>query len=115
MGLGDGPMKLIVAIVQLDDAPPTLDALAGERIGVTLIEARGGFLRDGVAALLIGLDDHLVSRAMTLLGRHCRARRTVVPDDLPRALQEWALPEVTTAEIGGATTFTLPVVRFEQF
>jgi uncharacterized protein YaaQ len=108
-------MKLIVAIVQLDDAPPVVSALTEERISATIIEAHGGFLRDGVAAILIGLDDRLVSRALAILGRYCQVRRTVLPDEFPHELQEWALPEVMTAEVGGATAFVLPVVRFERF
>lgn len=108
-------MKLIVAIVQLDDAPPVVSALAEERISATIIEARGGFLREGVGAILIGLEDRLVSRALTILGRYCQVRRTVLPDEFTHELQEWALPEVVTAEVGGATAFVLPVVRFEQF
>ena len=108
-------MKLIIAIVQLDDAGPVVGALTEERISATIIEARGGFLREGVAAIMIGLDDRLVPRALTILGRYCQVRRTVLPDELQHGLQEWPLPEVVTAEVGGATAFVLPVVRFERF
>ena len=109
-------MKLIVAIVQLDDASPVVGALSEERLSATIVEARGGFLHEGVAAILIGLDDRLVSRALTILGRYCKLRRTVLPDEFhEHGLQEWPMPEVITAEVGGATAFVLPVVRFERF
>jgi uncharacterized protein YaaQ len=108
-------LKLIVAIVGRDDAAPVVGALIAEGMSATMIEARGGFLREGVAALLIGLDDRHVGRALTILARHCRTRRAIVPDEMPYAFRETVLPEVVTVEVGGATAFVLPVERFERF
>ena len=108
-------MKLIVAIVQLDDADPVLAALSEERINGTLVEARGGLLRDGFAAILIGLDAERVPHALAILDRHCQTRRTILPDQFATTLREWPVAEMTTVEIGGATAFILPVSRFVRF
>ncbi len=108
-------MKLIVALVQIDDADPVVRALTAERISATIIEARGGFLREGVAAILIGLDDGRVRHALTLLDRHCQTRRAILPEHFPATPRDWPLAEVATVEIGGTTAFVLPVARFERF
>lgn len=108
-------MKLIVAIVQLDDADPVVGALTAERISATLIEARGGLLRDGVAAILIGLDDARVPHALAILDRQCQTRRAIVPEQFATTLREWPVAELATVEVGGATAFVLPVARFVRF
>jgi uncharacterized protein YaaQ len=108
-------MKLIIAIVQLDDVGPVLTALSEDRISATLVEARGGLLRDGFAAILIGLDNDHVQHALTILDRHCQTRRTILPDQFTTTLREWPLAEMSTVEVGGATAFILPVSRFHRF
>ena len=108
-------MKLIVAIVQLDDADPVLAALSAERINATLVEARGGLLREGFAAILIGLDDARVSHALAIVDRQCQTRRTILPDQFATTLREWPTAEGATVEVGGATAFIVPVSRFVQF
>lgn len=108
-------MKLIVAIVQLDDADPVVAALTAERISATIIEARGGLLREGFAAILIGLDDTRLPHALALLDRQCQTRRVLVPDELATTLRDWPIGELATVEVGGATAFILPVARFAQF
>ena len=108
-------MKLIVALVQLDDADPVVGALTAERISATIVEARGGFLHEGVAAILIGLDDGQVPHALTLLDRYCQSRRALAPEQFPSIERDWPLADIATVELGGATTFIVPVARFERF
>jgi uncharacterized protein YaaQ len=107
-------MKLLIAIVGRDDASPALEAFARERLAATLIDARGGLLSEGSAAILAGLDDHALPRAFRLLREHCRRRRGLLPTDMPEAMHEWAVAEVVPVEVGGAVVFVLPVARFER-
>lgn len=108
-------MKLLVAIVGRDDASPVLEAFTRERLSATLIETRGGFLREGNAAIVAGLDDHAVHRALRLIDTHCRRRTTMLPTDIRGAMQEWSMAEVVEVEVGGAVVFVLAVARFERF
>ena len=107
-------MKLLVAIVGREDTPPVVEAFARAGLPATVIEARGGFLRQGNAAILAGLEERAVPRALTLIDAHCRRRTVLLPTDLPSGLPEWALEEVVPVETGGATVFVLPVARYEQ-
>ncbi len=107
-------MKLLVAIVGREDTPPVVEAFARAGLPATVIEARGGFLRQGNAAILAGLEERAVPRALTLIDAHCRRRTVLLPTDLPSGLPEWALT-VVPVETGGATVFVLPVARYERF
>ncbi len=107
-------MKLLVAIVGRDDAPAVLEAFRRERLPATLIETRGGLLREGNATILAGLDDPVVPRALGLLERHCRRRAAILPADSRGTMEEWPLSDVAPVEAGGATIFILPVTRFER-
>lgn len=108
-------MKLLIAIVGRDDAAPVVEAFTQEGLSATLIGAQGGFLREGNAAILAGLEDRLLPRAFRLLQNYCRRRTTILPSDLGGAMQEWSVPEVVQVEVGGAVVFVLPVAHFERF
>ena len=49
-------MKLIIAIVQDEDASRLVNQLMKAGIGVTKLATTGGFLRAGNTTLLIGVD-----------------------------------------------------------
>ena len=109
-------MKLVVAVVQEDDAAPLLEALVAARLRATRIASSGGFLREGSVTLLIGVEDGLVPQALGVLDRYCRRRTTTLPPALRGVPDEWVLPdtEQVAVEVGGAVVFILNVVRFEQ-
>lgn len=107
-------MKLLVAVVAREDVSPLIDAFVEEHLPATVIEARGGILHEGVAAILAGLDERQLRRAMVLLDTHCRRRTTMLPTELPGGIPEWGLADLLPVETGGATVFVLPVVRHER-
>ena len=74
-----GSMKLMVAIVQADDADNVVGALieAGHRL--TRINTTGGFLRRGNATLLIGVKDEQVDQVLNLMQAACRRRSEAAP------------------------------------
>ena len=86
-------MKMIIAIVKDHDADPVTQALTAENFRVTRIASTGGFLRSGVATLLIGVDDADVDAAIRVL--------------------RGSLGEAKSGE-KRATLFVVPVERYEQ-
>lgn len=86
-------MKMIIVIVKDHDADAVTQALTNENFRVTRIASTGGFLRAGVATLLIGVDDADVDTAIR-----------VVRENLgePKAGEK------------RATLFVVPVERYEQ-
>jgi len=86
-------MKMIIAIVKDHDADPVTQALTAENFRVTRIASTGGFLRSGVATLLIGVDDADVDAAI-------RVMRENLSESKPGEKR--------------ATLFVVPVERYEQ-
>ena len=72
-------MKLMVAIVQADDADNVIGALvtAGHRL--TRINTTGGFLRRGNATLLIGVQEDQVDEILAIMQTSCSRRDEANP------------------------------------
>jgi uncharacterized protein YaaQ len=109
-------MKLVVAVVQEDDAELLVEALVAARLRATRIASSGGFLRAGSVTILAGVEDRQVPLVLDLLNEHCRRRTSTLPPVMRGVPDEWALPdsELVAVEVGGAVVFVLNVVRFEQ-
>jgi uncharacterized protein YaaQ len=108
-------VKLILAIVQDEDADGALQELVDEGFRATRIASTGSFLRLGNATLLIGVDDHDTTRVQAIIRRTCRRRTKLVIPYAPLAEPGILyVPEELEVEVGGAVLFTLPVVRFER-
>ena len=60
-------MKLIVAIVQDEDAQRLTDALMEAHFGVTKLATTGGFLRAGNTTLISGVEDDQLQKALDLI------------------------------------------------
>ncbi|MBP3652308.1 MAG: cyclic-di-AMP receptor, partial [Clostridia bacterium] len=56
-------MKLIIAIVQDEDASRLVSKLMAEGFGATKLATTGGFLRSGNTTLLTGVDDDKLDTA----------------------------------------------------
>jgi uncharacterized protein YaaQ len=108
-------MKLVVAIVQGEDAGQTVQALSSAGISVTRFASSGGFLQQGNVTLLIGVDEERVEAAMQLIRANCRERnRYLTP--MPPMLEpgEMFMPFPVEVQVGGATIFVLNVDQFEK-
>ncbi|HET9015149.1 MAG TPA: cyclic-di-AMP receptor [Thermomicrobiaceae bacterium] len=108
-------MKLLVAIVQDEDADDLLTALTARHFRVTRVASTGGLLQTGSTALFLGVDDADVSPATTIVRTVCRRRTEMVVPFTP-ALEPGLLygTENFEVEVGGATLITLHVDRFER-
>jgi len=86
-------MKMIILIIKDSEADALTRALTSEDYRVTRIASTGGFLRSGVATLLLGVGDTQVDSATKLI------RETIAMG-------------APTEKI--ASLFVVPVERFEQ-
>ncbi|MCW1968401.1 MAG: cyclic-di-AMP receptor [Anaerolineae bacterium] len=105
-------MKMILAIVQADDAGKAMSALVEKGHRVTRVATEGGWLRRENVTLLLGVEDDKVDEVMAILKKTGRRRTSYisVPREVPGALNA----QVIDVEVGGATVFVLPVERFEH-
>ena len=108
-------MKLVIAIVQDEDAPALTDALVAAGHRFTKVSTTGSFLRTGNTSLLIGVEYDHVPLVIGILRRTCR-RRTQVAVPYSPALEPGLLymPENIEVEVGGAVVFIIDVARFER-
>jgi uncharacterized protein YaaQ len=86
-------MKMIILIVKDQDSDGITQALTAEKYRITRVASTGGFLRSGVATLLLGVRDERVELALDLI----RKKLTPLPSGERRA-----------------TLFVVPVELFEQ-
>ncbi|TMC06140.1 MAG: hypothetical protein E6J41_19845 [Chloroflexi bacterium] len=108
-------MKLVVAVVQGEDAAQTVQALGEAGLSVTKLASSGGFLQQGDATLLVAVEDERVEQALTLVRTNCRERsRYLTP--MPPIVEpgEMFVPFPVEVPVGGATIFVLDVERFEK-
>ena len=108
-------MKLVVAIVQGEDAGQTVQALSDAGLSVTRLASSGGFLQQGNVTLLVGVDEERVDQAVQLIRENCRERtRYLTP--MPPMVEpgEVFMPFPVEVQVGGATIFVLDVEQFER-
>jgi len=101
-------MKLVIAVVQRQDASELVEALTERNHRVTRISSEGGFLREGNVTLVIGVEDHAVDPLLRLIREHCYTRSRYVSPLPPVAESgEFYPPAPVEVQIGGATIFVL--------
>ena len=72
-------MKLLISVIHRDDTYHLTDALIHEGLAATVIGTAGGFLREGNATLLIGVDDEKVGKVLEIIRANCRAHTVGQP------------------------------------
>jgi uncharacterized protein YaaQ len=64
--------KLIIAVVQNDDADNVVDSLLENEFRATRLASTGGFMRKGNTTLMIGADESEIDRIMDLIRTNAR-------------------------------------------
>lgn len=106
-------MKLIIAIVQDEDASRLVSKLMDAGFGVTKLATTGGFLKAGNTTLLIGVDDEKLNAAMAVIEKVCKSRKQMAAAPTSMAgMGNTYSPYPIEVMVGGATVFVLPVEQF---
>ena len=109
-------MKLIIAIVQDEDATKLVSSLMNEGYGVTKLATTGGFLRAGNTTLMIGVEDKKLDGAMAVVEKVCHSRKQIATAPTPMSGVTGAyVPYPIEVMVGGATVFVLDVEQFKKF
>lgn len=67
-------MKLLIAVVQNEDANDVVDALLEAEFRTTRLASTGGFLRRGNTTIMIGVDDAQVDPAIEIIRSKAHSR-----------------------------------------
>jgi uncharacterized protein YaaQ len=109
-------MKLIMGIVNSDDAGRLVAALTQAGYRATTISTTGGFLRQGNATIFVGTEDEKVPHVLQLIRENCHTRTQYV-NPLPPVMEpgEIYIPTPVDVQVGGATVFVLEVSESARF
>ena len=91
-------MKLIVSIVNSDDADRLVSSLNKAGYKATTISTTGGFLRQGNATILTGIEDDQVPRVLQLVKENCHTRTQFV-NPLPPVMEPGEMYIPTPVEV----------------
>ncbi|MFZ2257764.1 MAG: cyclic-di-AMP receptor [Clostridiaceae bacterium] len=106
-------MKLIIAIVNDEDALDLLDELTDKSFRVTKLASTGGFLRSGNTTMMIGIEEEKLNEVLTLIEDTCKTRHQTVSTPSPLSTTTGVyVPYPVDIEIGGATIFVVDVDQF---
>ena len=108
-------VKLVTAIVHSEDAGNLVDALLEKEFRATRLQSSGGFLKQGNATILVGVEDDQVDAVLELVSANCHSRKQFV-NPMPPIMEpgEFYMPYPVEVEVGGATVWVIPVERFER-
>ncbi len=106
-------MKLVIAIVNDEDALDLLDELTDKEFRVTKLASTGGFLRSGNTTMMIGVEDEKVQEVLKIIEETCKTRHQIVSNPSPLSTTTGVyVPYPVDIEVGGATVFVVDVESF---
>lgn len=101
-------MKLIIAIVNSEDASAVLSELTGQGFSVTKLATSGGFLRAGNVTMMIGVEEEQVQKALSVIEEFSSQRKQQVPVN-STYIGDSMITVPVEVTVGGATVFVLDV------
>ncbi|MDD7672795.1 MAG: cyclic-di-AMP receptor [Clostridia bacterium] len=107
-------MKMILGILNNDDAPLAIQHLTKDGFFVTKLSTSGGFLRAGNVTILVGVEDEKVQPVIDIIHQHAHSRMQLMPTVSEAGVAFFPTMPVEV-RVGGATIFVLDVDRFEKF
>ena len=108
-------LKLVLAIVQDDDAIDLIEELTDKNYRVTKLATTGGFLKSGNTTLMIGVEEKVVKDVVKVIEDVCKKRKEMVSTPTPSTIGSGSgmyMPYPIEVEVGGATVFVLDVDQF---
>ena len=108
-------MKLIIALVQDEDASRLISTLMSDGYRVTTLAPPGGILRPGTTTLLVGVEDEKLKNAMSIIEKVCKSRKQIATSPSPISGTTGVyVPYPIEVTVGGATIFVLDVEQFTK-
>ena len=110
-------VKLMIAIVQDEDAGKLIGELMDQNFGVTKLATTGGFLKSGNTTLLIGLEEERYEECLALIEKVCKSRKQLTTSPVSMNGVSAGMYSTFPIEVtvGGATVFVLSVDQFVKF
>ncbi len=105
-------MKMVMAIINRDDASVVVQQLTKAGYQVTKLATTGGFLRTGNTTILVGVENEKVDQVISIISKHSNSRKQLMPaTEMGTGVYANMAIEVI---VGGAAIFVLNVEKFEK-
>lgn len=106
-------MKLVIAMVQDDDAVDLVDAITEAGFRVTKLASTGGFLKSGNTTLIMGVEEDKVQTVISVVEEVCKTRKQIITTPTPiTGNVDMYMSYPIEIEVGGATIFVVDVDQF---
>ena len=105
-------MKLLVGIVNSDDANELLNEMNKLSFQATKLSTSGGFLKTGNITCLVGVEEERLDELISVFEKCCSRRTQMVPTAPPFIGEGFLSTAPVEITIGGATIFILDVDKF---
>lgn len=96
-------MKMIIAILNSDDASTVMHNLMKEGYQITKLSTTGGFLRAGNVTVLIGVEDDKLEHCLEIIGKYSKSRKQLIPSSAEAGISFYPSMPVEVV-VGGATS-----------
>ena len=108
-------MKLVMAIINDEDAFHVMDALNEKGFSITKLASTGGFLRSGMTTIISGVQEDRIEELIGILEKKCKSRKQITSVNSTHvSTTESYVPYPVEVTVGGATIFVLNVEQFEK-
>jgi len=108
-------MKLVLAVIDDEDAFHVLDALNEKGFYVTKLASTGGFLRSGKTTLISGVQEERIEELIGILEKKCKSRKQITSVNSTHVnATESYVPYPVEVSVGGATIFVLNIEEFRK-
>ena len=109
-------MKLAVCVVHHRDKSDLADSMVRAGFKFTILSSHGGFLREGNATFLVGLEESELDQLKQVVQENCQTREQVVNVSyFEGAGPAGFLSSPVTVPVGGAVMFVVNVDEFFRF
>lgn len=106
-------MKLVLAIINRDDAGAVTQSLTRQGFSSTKLATTGGFLMSGNVTILVGVDEEKVQTVLEIIREKSHSRRQMIPTTSEMNYGYYSSMPVEVT-IGGATIFVVDIEHFER-
>ena len=105
-------MKLLIGIVNNDDANELLNEMTKASFQATKLSTSGGFLKTGNVTFLVGVEEERVEALIDMFRSCCSRRTQMVPTAPPFIGEGFLSAAPVEVTIGGATIFVIDMEKF---
>ncbi len=106
-------MKLVIAIINSDDAGAVARSLTKNGFSSTRLATTGGFLMGKNVTILVGVDGEKVNDVIQIIKQHSHSRTQII-STATGVGREFPTGMPVEVRVGGATIFVVDVEQFQR-